>query len=134
VLQPQRSAGVFLGTTAVLAMLVAGIGLHYALSYTVEHRRKEIAVRIAIGGSPLAVSADILRRSALLALAASIAGTIGAAAFTPLLAAQAKGVSSRDGVTFLTAGTVLLAGCAMVAAWSMARAARTNLTESLRLE
>jgi hypothetical protein len=133
-LQPQRSAGVFLGVTAVLAMLVAGIGLHYALSYTVEHRRKEIALRIAIGGSPLAVSAEILRRSALLALAASVAGTIGSAAFTPLLAAQAKGVPSRDGATLLTVGAVLLIGCAAVASCSMARAARTNLTESLRLE
>ncbi len=133
-LRPQRAAGAFLGVIAGLAMIVAGIGLHHTLACTVERCRREIAVRIAVGGSPVKVSAQILRRSTAPALGAAVAGTLASAAFTPLLSAQARGVPSHDLVTFLTVGATLLAGCVAVAAWSVGRAARTNLIESLRLE
>lgn len=133
-LRPQRAAGVFLGVIAGLAMLVAGIGLHHTLGYTVEQRRREIAVRIAVGGSPVRVSAQILRRPAVLALGAAVAGTITSTAFTPLLATQAKGMPAHDAATFLTVGAVLLVGCMALAACSIARGARINLSQSLRLE
>ena len=133
-LEPERAAGAFVGLMAALAVLVAGIGLHHTLGYTVEQRRREIAVRIALGGAPLAVSAQVLRSSIVLTLVAAVAGTIASLAFTPVLTAQAKGVPARDLPTLLTIGLVLLTSCAAISAVSIARAVRTEPAALLRME
>ena len=134
VLQPEEAAGLFLAVMAGLAVIVAGIGLHHTLAYTVDARRREIAVRIAVGGTPGRVSAEILRSSIALALLAAVAGTIASAAFTPLLTTQARGVPTDDGATYLIVGVVLFVASAGVAALSVVRAARTNPVELLRLD
>ena len=133
-LRPEQAAGFFLGVMAGLAVIVAGIGLHHTLAYTVDARRREIAIRIAIGGTPGRVSAEILRSSIALALLAAVAGTIASAAFTPLLTMQARGVPTDDAVTYLIVGVVLLVAGAGVVSLSVARAARTNPVELLRLD
>ena len=104
---------------AGLAVIVAGIGLHHTLAYTVDARRREIAVRIAVGGTPGRVSAEILRSSIALALLAAVAGTIASAAFTPLLTTQARGVPTDDAATYLIVGVVLFVASAGVAALSV---------------
>jgi hypothetical protein len=62
----------------------------------------------------------------------AIAGTCGAASFTPLLASQAKGISARDPLTFICVGTVMVAGCVAIAIIAVSRAARTDAAATLR--
>jgi putative ABC transport system permease protein len=131
-LAPERAAAAFLGAMAVLAMLVAGIGLHGALAHAVESRRREIAIRIAVGGRPAAVSARVLRPAAMLVLGAAVAGTCASWVFTPLLAAQAKGVPAHDWRMLLLTGAIVALGCAVVVTRSAISASRTSPADALR--
>jgi predicted permease len=131
-LAPERAAAAFLAGMAVLAMLVAGIGLHGALAHAVESRRREIAIRIAVGGGPAAVSTQVLRPAGALALAAAVAGTCVSWVFTPLLAAQAKGVPVHDWTTLFLTGSIVALVCAAVIARSVVHASRTNPADALR--
>jgi ABC-type antimicrobial peptide transport system permease subunit len=131
-LGPQRMASAFFGILAGLALLVAVVGLQSTTAHAVEQRRREIAVRIAVGGTPTRVSIQILRPLVTLAVVAAIAGTCGAAAFTPLLASQAKGVSPRDPVTLAGVAMTMIAGCLAIGLRAVGRAARTDAAQTLR--
>jgi predicted permease len=129
---PARTAGWFLGTLATLALVVAAIGLHSTLVYAVTTRRREMAIRIAVGGAPATVALSILRPTAALALAAVVVGLAASWVFTPLLAVQSPGVSAHDGMTLLGVAITLLLACCAVTALSLAKAAQTRPTEALR--
>jgi predicted permease len=131
-LGPQRMASAFFGILAVLALLVAIVGLQSTTTHAIEQRRREIAVRIAVGGTPTHVSVQVIRPLAILAIGAALAGIGGAAMFTPLLASQAKGISARDPVTFIGVAAVMVAGCVAIAIIAMTRAARTDAAATLR--
>jgi predicted permease len=131
-LGPQRMASAFFGILAGLALLVAVVGLQSTTTHAIEQRRREIAIRIAVGGTPRRVSLEILGPIVTLAIGAAIAGTCSAAAFTPLLASQAKGVSARDPVTFIGVAALMVAGCLALALVAVSRAARTDAAETLR--
>jgi predicted permease len=129
---PARTAGWFLGSLATLALLVAAIGLHSTLVYAVTTRKREMAIRIAVGGAPTTVALNVLRPTAILALTAVAVGLAASWVFTPLLAVQSPGVSAHDGMTLLAVAITLLLACCAVTAVSLAQAAQTSPTEALR--
>jgi hypothetical protein len=131
-LGPQRMASAFFGILAGLALLVAVVGLQSTTTHAIEQRRRDIAIRIAVGGTPRRVSLEVLGPIVSLAIGAAITGTCSAAAFTPLLASQAKGVSARDPVTFIGVAALMVAGCLALALVAVSRAARTDAAETLR--
>jgi predicted permease len=132
-LGPERIAGVFLGIMAGLAVLVAGIGLHSTLAFAVARRRAEIAIRMAVGGPPMRVSAEIVRATLACAVIAACAGAVASVGFTSLLTAQAKGVAPRDWITFAAVALALSICCVAIAAASVRRVMRINPSDSLRL-
>jgi len=105
---------------AVLAVLLAGLGLFGMTSYTVGRRRREIGIRMALGATSGAVLRMVLGRVSLLigaGLLIGVGASLWAARFiAPLL----FGLESRDASTFAGA-TVLLAGIGILAAWRPAR-------------
>jgi predicted permease len=131
-LGPQRMASAFFGILAVLALLVAIVGLQSTTTHTIEQRRREIAVRIAVGGTPTYVSVQVIRPLVILAIGATLAGIGSAAMFTPLLASQAKGISAHDPVTFISVAAVMVSGCVAIAIIAVSRAARTDAAATLR--
>jgi predicted permease len=130
---PERIAGVFLGMMAGLAVLVAGIGLHSTLAFAVAQRRAEIAIRMAVGGPPVRVSAEIVRATLACAVIAACAGAIASVGFTSLLTAQTKGVAPRDWITFVSVALALSICCVAIAAASVRRVMQINPSDSLRL-
>lgn len=122
VLLPMRAAAVALGAFGVLAVMLAATGIHGVVAYAVARRRREIAIRVAVGASSGSVLRLILRRVATLV-------TLGAALGVPL-ALAAHGVlgyvvyqAAVTDVTTLVAVAVMIGVVALVACWLPARRA-----------
>jgi putative ABC transport system permease protein len=117
---------------AVLALAVALVGLAGSLTRAVAERRRELAIRAAVGASPRQAVWLIVRDGALVSLVGVVAGVGGSAAVGRALARLLYGVSPYDPLTF--AGVVVLMGIASVAACYLParRAARVEPLELLR--
>jgi putative ABC transport system permease protein len=130
----RRFTMVVLGAFAAVALLLAMVGVHGVLSYTVTQRTREIGIRMALGADRARVRSLILSQGGALVAGGLILGLIGAFAITRLLRALLFGVSPTDPGTFLGVA-VLLALVALVASYlPAARAARVDPAVSLRSE
>lgn len=118
----QRLNTVLLGSFAVLALLLAVVGIYGVMSYAVTQRTREIGVRIALGAG----SKDIVKLivgHGLLLVGIGVGIGLGVAALvTRLLASLLFGVSALDPVTFAGV-TGLLAATALLACYLPARRA-----------
>jgi predicted permease len=122
------------GGFAVLALLLAAVGVYGVMSYAVVRRTREVGIRIAVGASPAQAVALVLRRGVWMTAAATGLGLVGAAGATRLIRSQLFGVGPGDPATFVVAPAVL-AGAALLACWIPARrAARVDPIEALRSE
>jgi ABC-type antimicrobial peptide transport system permease subunit len=79
---------------ALLAVLLAGIGIYGVLSQSVARRTNEIGIRLALGANQNRVSGMILRETALLITSGMVLGLAVAAALARLLATQLSGPSA----------------------------------------
>ena len=118
----ERFALLAVGAYAVLALLVAAVGLYGLLSHMVGTRHREIGIRLALGAQARSVRSLVLREGAVLALAGVLAGIAVALGATRTLSTLLYGVSVRDPLTFALAAAALLA-IATTAAWLPARTA-----------
>jgi predicted permease len=123
-----------MGAFALVALLIAVVGIYGVMTYSVTQRTPEIGIRMALG----AAREDVLRMVVgqalrLTALGVGI-GLAGAYAITRLMASLLFGVSTSDPPTFIGV-TVILAGSALFAAWLPAdRATRVDPMVALRSE
>jgi len=119
---------------AALALTLAIIGVHGVLSYTVEQRRQEMGIRMALGARPRDVIGLVLGEGLRLAALGLALGLLGAWAATRLLAALLFGVQPTDPATFLTvAGLVVAAALAATVAPAV-RAARVDPARTLQAQ
>lgn len=93
---------------AGLALLLAGIGLHGLLSFTVSTRSSEIAVHVALGAQRRDVLRIVLQQSTMLAAAGVILGMALAYAGARAMQALLAGVPPADPATFLVAAVLCL--------------------------
>jgi predicted permease len=91
-----------LGVLAVVAVLLAGVGIYGLLAYTVSQRSQEIAVRLALGADPARVGRMILGDGMRLAAIGVVPGVLGAYAAARGMSALLFGVAPDDPVTFAT--------------------------------
>lgn len=113
-----------LAAFAVIALVLAMIGIYGVLSYAVEQRTREIGIRMALGASGFAVVRMIVAQAMRTVALGLIAGLLVALALTRYMSAILYGVSSWDPMVF--AGiTGLLAGVALLASYIPARRATT---------
>ena len=130
----QRFQMQVLAAFAVLALLLAAIGIYGVLSYTVTSKRGEIGIRMALGAQPTAVFRMVMGRALALATAGAALGFGSYMAVRRLLASVLFGVGSGDPPTLAGAITMLLA-VALAASWLPAqRATRIDPVSSLREE
>jgi len=119
---PVRLVTALLMLFATVGLLLAALGVFGSMSYAVAQRRREMAVRSALGASRL----DILRLvfgGAIGMTAAGVTLGIGAAALASrAIGGFVFGVSAIDPITYAAAG-LLLAGIALAASYAPARAA-----------
>lgn len=104
-----------LGGFALLALVLASIGIYGVMSYSVAQRTREIGVRMALGAQTRDVLKMILGQALGLTLIGLVSGLFGAFALTRFLASLLFGVTTTDATTFtvvsLVLGVVALAAC-----------------------
>jgi putative ABC transport system permease protein len=133
VAQPRFTA-LLLAGFALLAMLLALVGVYGVMAYVVSQRTREIGVRIALGAERQDVVWMVVRHGVVLAGIGIAIGLGGAAAGTRLMERLLFGVSATDPLTFLAAAVAL--GLASIAATCIPalRAARVAPVTALRCE
>lgn len=107
---------------AVLALLLAAVGIYGVMAQTVSQRTAEFGVRMALGAHPWQVLTLVLGTGMRLALAGLLFGVAGAFALTRFLRSFLFGVSAYDPIT-LIAVSMLLAAIAVLACYIPARRA-----------
>jgi predicted permease len=131
--RPRFEAAV-LSLFAALALLLAAIGLYGVIAFSVAHRTREIAVRIALGASKQdilkAVGSDGIRIIGI----GIFLGVIGALSISRLLKALLFRVSPHDSLALLFALAILLIVAAVAMWFPLRRAIRIDPIQALRYE
>lgn len=119
---------------ALIALLLAGLGIYGTISYLVSERTHEIGIRLALGAKPGTILQMVLRQGVELAVAGTVVGLTAALLAAHLLADLLYGVTPTDPATFVSVTVVLtavaLAACS-IPAW---RAMRVDPLVALRDE
>jgi ABC-type antimicrobial peptide transport system permease subunit len=131
---PERLNAALFSSFALLALLIAAIGVLGVLAFTVSQRTREFGVRMALGAQRTQVLGMVLGEGAVLAVIAVIGGAFAALFLSRFLADLLFGVTPTDPATYVAVGTAL-ALVALVAAYVPARrATRVDPMEALRSE
>jgi putative ABC transport system permease protein len=117
---------------AVVASLLAAIGMYAVIAYIVRQRTRELAIRIALGARPLSVGLAVLRDGLTLVVVGVVAGTILSVAAGSVLADLVVGVTPRDPATLATVGMILLVVGALATFVPAYRAASVDPVTGLR--
>jgi putative ABC transport system permease protein len=119
---------------SALALVLSAVGIFGVMSYTVNRRAQEMAIRMALGARPRDLLRLVLREAAWVTLFGVILGLAGALALSRLMAGYVYGISSADPLTF-AAASLLLAAVALLASYLPARrSSRTDPVVALRCE
>ncbi|HEX3120610.1 MAG TPA: ABC transporter permease [Candidatus Acidoferrum sp.] len=131
--QPRFSTQL-LGTFAVLALILAAVGLYGLMAYSATQRVNEIGIRVALGATRSNILGLMLKRGSLLALYGIAIGLVASLALSRLLSTFLFGVRPTDPLTFLVVAAIL-ATVALTASYIPAhRATQVDPNVSLRHE
>ena len=130
----ERFSMLLLTLFAVVALLLAAVGIYGVTSYSVSQRTVEMGIRLAVGADRGDVLKLVMVHGAKLALGGVVLGLLGAAALSRIMASQLYGVEAIDPSTFALVA-VVLSSVAMVATYIPAhRAARIDPVVALQAE
>jgi predicted permease len=130
----ERFALLLIASFALLALVLAAVGIYGVLSYAVTRRTREMGIRLALGAPTRAVRGLIVGDGGRLAGTGVILGLVGAWAATRTLQSFLYEVSATDPVVYGVSALTIIA-VALLASWLPARAAtRVDPLEAVRVE
>jgi putative ABC transport system permease protein len=132
VLTPDKLNSIVFGGFAIVALLIAVVGVAGVLAFSVSARTREFGIRLAIGSQPRQLLAGVVGQGAMMAGAGIIAGTISGFALAKLAGSYFQDVK-MPGVLPVVLSALVLLVAAVIASWlPAARAARIDVTQALR--
>lgn len=127
-----RFRAVLVATFAGLALVLAMVGVFGILAYSVQQRRRDFGVRMALGAAPRDVLRLVLRSAARLLGTGAAIGVVAALLLGQLLASVLFGVRPLDPLTFIAVAVVLVVAAALAMAAPAWRAARVDPVVAMR--
>jgi predicted permease len=119
---------------AAVALLLATLGIHGLVAYSVAQRTREIGIRMALGAEPKSVLLLVTRRGLSLAAVGIVFGLAGAFALSKAIRAMLYGTSPTDPVVFV-GSALLLTSVVLIASYLPARrATRVDPMIALRVD
>lgn len=133
-LAPRRLALALASSFAVIALLLAAIGIYGVLSYAVETRNREIGVRVALGASAQSVLMLVLRQGAAWSVAGLAIGIVGAIGVGRLLSGMLYEIGTSDPTTYAIVAIGLLVIVTVACLVPARRAARVDPMTTMRAD
>ena len=129
-----RFSLLLIGVFAIVALLLAAVGLYGVLATVVRQRTAEIGVRMALGAAPGSIFGLVVGQGMRLSAAGIAAGVVAALALTRVMTTMLVGVKATDPLTYAAMAALFLA-IAALACWIPAwRASALDPTAALRDE
>jgi len=119
---------------AVLAMMLACVGIYGVVSCLVGQRTQEIGIRIALGAQRRDILGLVLGEGTKMAMIGAVVGTAASLVLTRLMAKQLFGVSAHDPLTYASVASALMLAAIAASFMPARRAVRTDPMKSLRCE
>jgi ABC-type antimicrobial peptide transport system permease subunit len=133
-LAQRRFAMQLLTLFAVIAMVLATIGIYGVMSYLVTQGTRELGIRLALGATPAAVLWLVGRHTATIAVTGVLTGIALAIGVTRFMQSLLFQISALDTSTFTAIGMLLLSIAVIAGLVPARRAARIDPLQSLRTE
>ena len=130
----QRMTAVLLGIFAVVAVLLAAVGIYGVLSYSVGHRTREIGVRMAVGASRGAVLRLVIWQAGVFVAGGLVAGLAGALAGARLMRGMLFETSTVDAMSIAVTVVAMALVALLAVSLPAGRAAGVDPVETLRAE
>ena len=131
-LASRRFSAELVGVFAVVALLLASVGIYGLLAYMVGQRAHEIGVRMALGATPSTIGKMIVSRSASLAGIGVVIGLILSGIMAPLVSSLLYGVRPIDPEVFIAVPLILMVVVLLASYIPARRAARVSPIVALR--
>jgi putative ABC transport system permease protein len=130
----ERFFAAIFGFFAVLALLLAVVGLYGVMAYAVSRRTHEMGIRMALGASVVEIRGMILTQSGKLVIAGLAAGALASVFLTRFLKVQLFEVSPGDPKTMLGVAAILAAAALLASYLPARKATRIDPMIALRHE
>ena len=131
---PQRTFGTMFLVFAVIAIVLAAVGLYSVTAYSVAQRTQEIGIRMALGAEGEQVRWLILRRGLVQLAVGLTLGLAGALGTGRLLQGMLVATGPADVVTLVAISLVMVAVAVMACFWPARRATRLDPVKALRYQ
>jgi putative ABC transport system permease protein len=129
-----RFRAMLIGAFSIAATVLAAVGLYATMTHFVERRRRELAIRMALGGNRADVIRMVLGRGLRLSAVGLSAGVVAAITLNRVLRGLLFGVEFYDPATLALVVVVLLLVSAAAAFLPARRATAVNPVAALRME
>jgi putative ABC transport system permease protein len=131
---PRRFNAWLLGVFAIVALVLAALGIYSVISYSIALRTQEIGIRMALGARRPAILLMVLRKGMLLTLIGTVLGIAGAFVLTRWMASMLFGVSASDPATYVIVVVVALGAALLACSLPAHRATKVDPLVALRYE